>query len=136
MLKGMAQENPESPSLKSTLLSLEEQVWLALVDGNETADEALLCPDFLGVYPTGFAGREDHAGQLEQGPSVAKFRLSEVRCLPLGPDHAMLCYLAAYRRPGQSVDEAMYVSSLWRREGVGWRNLFSQDTPATDIPVP
>lgn len=112
------------------ILDLERRVWGALVRGDAAGDADLLCPGFLGVYPDGFAGREDHAGQLSGGPAVAEFTLSEARLLPVGRDHAMLCYLARFRRVSAATQEAMYVSSLWQRDGAGgWRNLFSQDTP-------
>ena len=111
------------------LLTLERRVWQALVDGDAAEDADLLLPEFLGVYPDGFAGRDDHAGQLNSGPTVAEYALSEARVLPVGQGHAMLCYRAAFRRVGAAESEAMYVSSLWQRDGDGWRNLFSQDTP-------
>lgn len=114
------------------MLKLETRVWQALVTGDGAADAALLLPEFLGVYPDGFAGAEDHAGQLDGGPTVAAFTLSQARVLPVGEAHVMLCYHAAFRRVGRAAGEAMYVSSLWQREGEGWRNLFSQDTPVGD----
>lgn len=111
------------------MLALETRVWEALVRGDAAADAELLLPEFLGVYPDGFAGGEDHAGQLDGGPTVAEFTLSEARLLPVGAAHVMLSYRAAFRRVGREAEEAMYVSSLWQRDGAGWRNLFSQDTP-------
>ena len=117
-----------APSLDE-MLTLERRVWQALVDGDAAGDAALLLPEFLGVYPDGFAGRADHAGQLEAGPSVAEFTLGEARLFAVGADHVMLCYRASFRRVGGDAREAMYVSSLWQRDAKGWRNLFSQDTP-------
>lgn len=111
------------------ILSYETRVWEALVTGDKASDEALLMPEFLGVYPEGFANAEDHSAQLNGGASVADYALSEARLLPVGGDHVMLSYLAEFRRVGRSEAEAMYVSSLWQRQGDGWRNLFSQDTP-------
>lgn len=109
-------------------LALETRVWQALVTGDAGADAALLAPDFLGVYSTGFAGRDAHAGQLDGGPTVARFTISDARLLPLGPGRALLAYLADYTRIGAQEPEAMYVSSIWEeRDGV-WRNTFSQDT--------
>ncbi len=131
----MSNDNNHS-ALLSDLLALETSVWEALKAGDSTQDRVLLCPEFLGVYPSGFAGRDDHADQLGDGPSVVDYALTEARALPVGADHAMLSYLATYTRPGQPIPEAMYVSSLWQREGQGWRNLFSQDTPVSDQPVP
>lgn len=111
------------------LLCMEEKVWQALVDGDAGADAALLAPDFVGVYPDGIAGRDAHAGQLSDGPTVERYALGMARVLPVGGDHAMLIYRARYRRVGAVADEVMYVSSLWQRHGGTWRNIFSQDTP-------
>ncbi|WP_422028941.1 DUF4440 domain-containing protein [Roseovarius sp.] len=129
------QDKSDGPDLQE-ILALEEAVWQALVSGDAAADAALLAPDFLGVYPSGFAGREEHAGQLADGPSVASYALSEARLVPAGAGHVLLCYRADYRWARDGAASAMYVSSLWRRDANGWRNLFSQDTPADAAPVP
>jgi len=88
--------------------------------------------DFLGVYPSGFATRACHVEQLSNGPSVADFAIRSPRALRLGPDTALIAYLAEYSRPGDA-RSAMYVSSIWRRsgsdDGPAWINIFSQDTP-------
>ncbi len=117
------------------MLVLERRVWQALVTGDGAADAALLAPGFVGVYPDGIAGAGDHAGQLDAGPTVADYTLSEAHIMPVGADHVMLIYRAAFTRVGAGAEEAMYVSSLWRREAGGWRNTFSQDTPVGP-PVP
>lgn len=122
--------------LLSEILDQETRVWQALVDGDAEADQAALHVDFLGVYPSGFATRADHCDQLRQGPTVFSFELTEARVLQLGGDHVCLSYLARYQRPGAAKADAMYVSSIWQRQGEGWLNLFSQDTPtAGSIPV-
>jgi hypothetical protein len=118
------------------ILSLERAVWEALVAGDAAADARLLDAGFLGVYPTGFAGRDDHAGQLAAGPTVRDYRISEARLLPLGADQVLLAYRAEYCRSGSVTCEAMFVSSIWRRDGAGWVNMFSQDTPVSDVAVP
>ena len=117
------------------LLAHEKQVWQALIDGDAGADHALLRPDFTGVYPSGMSGRAGHVAQVRDGPSISSYRLSELRAFAVGKAHAMLCYRADFTRAGSVADEAMYVSSLWQREGQGWRNLFSQDTPVDKPPA-
>lgn len=119
------------------LIALETSVWEALREGNEAADRALLAADFLGVYPTGFADRGDHAGQLDDGPTVAEYAIAEPRAIEISDDHALLAYRAEYRRPGSNETESMYVSSLWSRRDGRWINVFSQDTPVdpkADLP--
>ena len=113
------------------ILALETAVWEALRDGDGAADAALLADDFLGVYPTGFAGAEDHAGQLEHGATVAEFGIDTPMLKVLSDDHVVLAYDATYRRP-DGPEEKMYVSSIWSRRDGRWVNVFSQDTPPGD----
>jgi len=124
----MTGEDKTPPNLE-LLLTLEGAVWEALTEGDAEVDRAALDEAFLGVYPSGFSGREGHMGQLADGPTVAEHVIEEARMQLYSPDLAMLAYLARYRRPGKEAWEAMYVSSLWQRQGEQWRNLFSQDTP-------
>lgn len=116
-------------------LELERRVWQALADGDAAADTALLAPDFLGVYSTGYSNRDGHAAGLAQGPTVDAYTLAEPRLLPLGPGRVLLAYRADYRRVGASDSEAMYVSSIWEDRDGTWLNVFSQDS-ATDAPAP
>lgn len=118
-------------SILDELLAMERQVWEALVAGDRAADTALLAPDFLGVYPSGFADRANHASQLDAGPSVLEYRITQARAMPLADGIALLSYLAHYSRPAAPErNDAMYVTSIWRRAGHGWENIFSQDTVA------
>ena len=115
--------------LLAALLEVETAVWEALKRGDAGADAAALSDDFLGVYPDGFAGKADHTGQLEGGPTVLSYRLSDMHTRAFGDDHALLAYRADYRRAAAAEEEAMFVSSIWRRTETGWINVFSQDTP-------
>jgi len=117
-------------TLLTALLACETRVWEALVSGDAAADAAALAEGFLGVYPDGFSGKAAHVAHLAHGPTVSHYALDQARVLVLADDLAMLAYRADYRRLGGDEAEVMYVSSLWRRCGDGWENLFSQDTPA------
>ena len=113
-------------------IELETEVWDALRRGDAEADARLLAEDFLGVYPSGFADRSDHAGQLANGPTVAEFELNDARLIVLSDNDVLLSYRADWRRFSareRSAAESMYVSSLWSRRAGGWVNVFSQDSP-------
>lgn len=116
--------------LLTELLNWETRVWQALVHGDGGADAKALHDSFLGVYPDGFASKEDHLAQLHDGPTIQQFTLSDCRTRALGPDHAVLSYRAEFLRTGRTAGEAMYVTSIWQTDGDGWVNIFSQDTPA------
>ncbi len=114
-------------------VDLEARVWRALAEGDAAADRALLAEEFLGVYCTGFSGRDGHAGQLAGGPTVARYRLSDARLMPLAPGLVLLAYRAEYLRTGSDVPEAMFVSSIWQERAGRWLNLFSQDSAESDV---
>jgi hypothetical protein len=109
-------------------LSLENQVWNALVAGDGAADGALLSEDFLGVYPSGFANRSQHTGQLANGPTIAAFEISESQVRVVSETAVLLSYRADYRRT-EGDPEVMLISSLWCLRDDRWFNVFSQDTP-------
>ncbi|WP_254443273.1 nuclear transport factor 2 family protein [Ruegeria arenilitoris] len=121
-------DNTTPPALDE-ILTLEKQVWAALVEGNASTDRALLSADFLGVYPTGFANRDDHVGQFADAPTMARYELSETKLRILTRDIVLLTYRADFQRPGSEAWEAMLISSLWERRLDVWVNSFSQDTP-------
>lgn len=117
-------------SVLQETLTLEKQVWDALVAGDREADESLLTLDFLGVYPTGFATRADHSEQLAGTPQFKDFSITQARVIEINSDTRMLAYKARFRRPWPDAPtEEMYVSSLWIRSDGAWLNRFSQDTP-------
>ena len=116
-------------------VALESEVWDALRRGDAEEDTRLLAEDFLGVYPSGFAGRSDHAGQLANGPTVAEFELHDARLMVLSGNDVLLSYRADWRRLSAGENgplESMYVSSIWSRRSGQWLNVFSQDSPAID----
>lgn len=122
----------DTDDLMTELAACEERVWGALVEGDPTADDEMLDADFMGVYATGFASKADHTGQLADGPTITRYKLTDHRVLRLDDAHAVLSYRADFLRVGQHMTEAMYISSIWRHGAEGWRNIFSQDTTARE----
>ncbi len=120
------------PSIEK-FLELETQVWEALKSGDRDLDAKMLSDDFLGVYPSGFAGKQQHSAQLDHGPAVANYRIEDARLIAIANDQVLLSYLAVWSRwkngnPG--AEERMYISSIWKCTDDVWKNTFSQDTPA------
>ena len=114
---------------ENELVELEKMVWDALVSGDSVADGLLLADDFLGVYETGFAGKENHVEQLINGPTIRHYELSDFTRKVLCSDTVLLSYKAEYSRPASDELKVMYVSSIWQRQTEKWLNIFSQDTP-------
>lgn len=121
------------PSLEF-IVSLESQVWDALVRGDAAAHEALMAHDFVGLYATGFADPSAHAGLFANGPMMAAYEISQARLIAISDSAVLLCYRADYRPQldgAAGALAAMYISSLWTASDGEWRNLFSQDTAAS-----
>lgn len=115
------------------VVALETRVWDALRRGDAEEDARLLADDFLGVYPSGFANRSDHVGQLASGPTVADFELHDPRMMVISEDDVLLSYRAEWHRVASGDDgpaASMFISSLWSRRAGRWVNVFSQDSPA------
>jgi len=120
---------------KEELLGLEKQVWNALQSGDRTADSKLLADNFLGVYSSGFDGKDGHCEQLASGPTVTAYELSNVLMKILSPHMALLSYRADFSRPSSQnacVKQIMFVSSIWQNFNGRWLNIFSQDTAADE----
>lgn len=115
--------------LLAEILALETKVWEALKAGDPEADGRMLTEDFLGVYPSGFSDKAGHCAQLQDGPVMAGYRLSDAQLRVLSPEAVLLSYRAAYQPAGSSGWKRMLISSLWEKGKDGWLNSFSQDTP-------
>lgn len=118
--------------LLEQLRNCEAAVWDALVSGDAAADAQALDELFLGVYPDGFANKSMHVAQLAGGPTVEYYALKECRVIKLSADTALFAYRSEFKRTSSAQPEAMYVSSIWRKQTAGWINIFSQDTPAVE----
>jgi len=115
----------------STLIQLESRVWDALKSGDIKEDSRLLSDEFLGVYDTGFAGKEDHINQLSDGPTVHAYRIENPKMIILSSDTALLSYKAVWSRIKMGIkgkQEVVYISSIWKLTKGKWINIFSQDT--------
>jgi hypothetical protein len=88
-------------------LELESSVWAALVAGDMQADESLLADDFLGVYSTGTTGKELHAAQLIDGPTISEYCLSDAQILVLAEGVVLLTYLAHFSRNKKAESTSM-----------------------------
>lgn len=91
-------ESPLDLSIEQ-ILKLETEVWEALRTGDSRRDSLMLSDDFLGVYPTGFANKAEHAGQLKDGPTVLSYELIDPRIVVLGEKRVLLAYKASWIRP-------------------------------------
>ena len=79
-----------------------------------------------------FANRADHAGQLDDGPTIAEFAIRDARMMIVSDADALISYRADFQRPGEAEQATWFVSSLWSVRDGRWVSTFSQDTPAAD----
>jgi hypothetical protein len=111
-------------------VDLESKVWDGLVSGDADAEHELLSADFVGVDPSGFATRAEHADQLSRGPITTSYSIEDARLIEVSDDSVLLCYRADHQPVGSAEPESMFISSLWVERDGRWWNTFSQDTPA------
>ncbi|RLE20496.1 MAG: nuclear transport factor 2 family protein [Actinobacteria bacterium] len=111
---------------------LETAMWNSLVDGDGDAAGRLLSSDYLGVYTTGFSGRDDYIAALANGPIAASFEISQSQMFVLSDTEVLYSYRADFKSQKDGPAEAMYISSLWCLRDDRWVNVFSQDTPSEE----
>lgn len=109
---------------------LETAMWNSLVNGDGDSADRLLSTDYLGVYTTGFSGRDDYIAALADGPIAASFEISQSQMFVLSNTSVLYSYRADFTSREDGPPEAMYVSSLWCLRDDRWVNVFSQDTPS------
>jgi hypothetical protein len=110
-------------------VDLESAVWDTQVSGDEHAQRELPSADFLGVYPSGFATREEHVEQLSDGPITTSYSIVDAKLIEVSENSVLLCYRADHQPFGRDETETMYISSLWVERDGRWWNTFSQDSP-------
>lgn len=118
---------------KNHFISLETKVWDALVNGDIETEKQLIADDFLGIYETGFSDKDEYLSQLEDGPSIEWYKISNSRIILEGATSAALTYQADFISSinrESKIKETMYVTSIWSLRNGKWVNTLSQDTLA------
>ena len=117
----------------SFFVSKERKVWEALRTKDKASDSALLAADFVGLYDTGFATKQETVHQLDGQYAILDYKLDQIRVIRPSASAALLLYRAVCKGSGdwQTIcARPLYISSLWVERGGAWLNLFSQDTQA------
>ena len=127
----MARTEETPRDLLAELRALESELHHPGVRSSRARLEALLHPDFREV---GRSGRPytretviEHLAAQSAPPDVVA---SDHELVVLAPDVALLTYRSAHREPDGTLTLAALRSSVWRRDGPGWRLLYHQGTPA------
>ncbi len=105
--------------LLDEIRELEEQLVTPAVRASADALDRLVSDEFVEFGSSGRVySKQDVIAQMLAEPAVT-IRVADFNVLAVGPEVALATY-----RTGRSLR-----SSLWRREGEGWRIVFHQGTP-------
>ena len=103
------------------ILEVEQRLLEPEVRSSRDALDRLVADDFVEFGSSGQVyAKQDVIGQLLAAPAFS-VQMTAFRVRALSPDVALATY-----RTGRSLR-----SSIWRREGDGWRIVFHQGTPIT-----
>jgi len=138
-----------APSLRETIIELEDQTWKALSE-----DGAALIPylshDCIMLFPMGMKVTASSEPNLKQVMTSEAFvpwetyKMSDVEVTPIGTDAAIISYrVKAFRQPLDSDEEddreapppfVAFIASTWRRNphNEKWLMCFQQQTPYQD----
>ncbi|GAB3433119.1 nuclear transport factor 2 family protein [Flindersiella endophytica] len=117
--------------LAETLIELENDMWRANREGDGAFYATALRDDALVVSKYGVMGKDQIVPviQANRNPYV-KTDLSEHRVIELDANNAVLTYHAhvVAEVQGKEVELPSYATSVYTREGDGWRIVFHQQT--------
>ena len=116
--------------MQTELVDLERRGWDSLCDGT-AADfyGSVMTDDAVMVLANGMTmDHDDVVEALRAAPTWDGYEIADVRVVPIEPDAAALVYKGtAFRGEGDPV--ACVMSTVYRRNGGGWRLALYQQTP-------
>lgn len=116
--------------LVDTLLELERAGWDSLCDS--TGSEfygALMLADAVMVLANGMVmDRRTVVDSLSESPPWRTYEISDVRCIPIDDDNAVLVYTGTAYRDGAEPAFRAAMSSVYHRTGDSWRLALYQQT--------
>jgi hypothetical protein len=118
--------------LGDRLFRLEEQFWRgdSAFYRRNLADEAVMIfPD-----PAGVMIKDDMCSSVENAPRWEEVLLEEHRLMEIDEHAALLTYRATAARDGE-LPYVARASSVYVRDGSGWKLAFHQQTPLAVIPA-
>jgi hypothetical protein len=116
--------------MQTELEELERRGWDSLCEGT-AADfyGSIMTEDGVMVLANGMTmDHDDVVEALRAAPTWDRYEIADVRVVAIEPDAAALVYKGtAYRGDGDPVVAVM--SSVYRRNGDGWKLALYQQTP-------
>lgn len=130
----MKNDNTE-PYTIDAFLTLEKKVWDCLLSGDFETDGQLLADNFLGIYASGFSGKDNHVNALKNGPVIESYTIRDAKMTVISIDVVLIAYLAQFKDNQSPNAVSMYITSIWQNFSGIWQNIFSQDTKASESPM-
>lgn len=108
------------------------EVWDAYQRLDAPAHNAILTDDYTAVHPDGSVHPRPPTAQEIAAAPIGDYSLTEVRAVPLGPDSALVNYLADVDVPsnGSPMRVKFVVGEIWLKRSGQWKCRYYQATLA------
>lgn len=126
-------EKPDAAALKTQLIQLETQSWMAWKNHDGRYFEQFLSDDHVEIQPGGRAAKSDVvAGVASQACTVKDYSISNFALTVFSPTTALLTYRAEQQTVcgTTNVPSPVWASSLFVFRGGRWVNALYVHTPA------
>lgn len=123
--------SPAKSAVASTLETKIRKVWQDFKNKDKSSLASALADDFRQVEEgaTGFGDKKAELASVDEF-EITTFTLKDFTVRPLGPNGALVTYLAHYE--GKSGSEAVNTNSafgeVWIRDAKTWKQLYVQET--------
>ena len=131
----VAGEKTTNPSANSQLSAVLEakvkKAWEDFKNKDKNAFAAILAHDFREVEDDGGGFRDANAEIAEiDAFDIANYTLSDFSVHPIGPDGALVNYVAQYSGSagGQKVEGKVIYAEIWVKRAGTWKTLYAQST--------
>jgi hypothetical protein len=117
--------------IEQTLLDLEDEMWRANREGDGAFYDRMVRDDGLVVSRYGVATKAEIVPVVTKNENpFIRTDLSDRKVLRITPDSALVTYKAAVTAliDGSEVEFQVLATSVYAREGDGWRSVFHQQT--------
>lgn len=114
-----------------TLRALETSLWHAETRFDLALMKQTFAPEFTEIGGSGRVWSREECLALETQEIACRLPLPNFAARLLSADIAQVTYISVVTSDG--IEAFAQRSSIWRRDGAGWRLVFHQGTPTSGI---
>ena len=127
---------PAEATLQEQIVAKERQELDALKTGDKQAFADLLADDAVFLDPRGTGTKAEVVAHVSDF-RLLEYLMEDIKFVPLSERSGLIAYKLTEKGSahGREFSAKVYASAIWARRGETWLCIFSQETPAREVPA-